>query len=173
MNFKMILNWLFRRILGLRDIPLFFKVMKARKSNNLLKGESWGTINVRNDEQIDRWIESMPAGTESCPYWYSTRLIRGNEVNALGEKETEYWVGIRCTFLAPFIPIPICSEEIVFKIGFTDEIFYNCKKKYGRAYSLILNKDEYTHKIIDSATVKFKNIDVTYNNDEIWSSYDK
>lgn len=173
--FKIILNWAFKRVFGLRDFPLFITMMKIKfsKSNKSIESEHWGTIRVENDIQIGRWVEPMRAGTESCPNWYSTRLIYGQERTMYGLKNSEYWVGIRNTFLAPILPIPICSEEVVFKIGSNDGIFYDCKKKYGDAYSLINHKKEYTHKIINKANVEFDKCDVTYKNDPIWSSYDK
>lgn len=146
------------------------------KSPNLkmkqLKEKSWGTIIVSNDKEIDHWIEVMPAGTQSCPYWYSMRLFKGTETSPATGKKPEYWLGICNVFLMPVLPIPIISDEIIIKLGETDEVFRQVQKKTNHpAHTIMTNKNKYAHKIINKATVKFKNSDITYNNDAIWSVY--
>lgn len=108
--------------------------------------------------------------TESCPYWYSTRLFWGREAVPGDHDYAEYYVGIRCTFLLPIIPIPICSDEKVFKIGFTTDIFDRAYREHNsRYYSLLLYYKDYNmHKIADDCTVYFHNEDITYKNDEVW-----
>lgn len=137
-----------------------------------LKEKSWGTIIV-DDEQLDHWYEAMPAGTESCPSWYSVRLFKGTEISPSINKKTEYWLGICNVFLLPIIPIPMISEEIVIKLG--DNLDgYNALYNEHRnhiADELMRFSHKYFTKIINKATVKFKNSDITYNNDEIWSAY--
>lgn len=163
---NMYLRWLTRG-LGILDIPQITKAKVKSKSKN---SEHWGTIKVSNDNQIDHSVEPMDAGTQSCPYWYSTRLFKGTEVSPGTGKEPEYWVGIRCTFLAPIIPIPICSDEKVFKIGKDDSVYKAALKKYGRCHSLLDHRDEYAHRIIEEADVEFDKSDVSYSNDEIWAA---
>ena len=165
---KIVLKWLFLRILGLLDLPKFVKIIKTKKSTT----SSFGTITVSNDIQLAHEVEPMDAGKQTCPTWYSTRLFKGTETSPGQYKSEEYWVGIRETFLAPIIPIPICADEKVFKIGSNDSIYHDSFKKYGRYYSLLDHRDEYTHRIIEEADVVFVNSDVDYSNDEIWSSYD-
>lgn len=169
---KGILKWLFIRIFGLRDLDKVIKLIIKKISYKFKSNNHFGTILVSNDVQLGRWVEAMDAGEQSCPYWYSTRLFKGTEISPGINKKEEYWVGIRVTFLLPIIPIPVCSDEIVFKIGDSDNILYDCYCKYEKFHSLIDHKDEYTHCIIEDATVEFSNTKVTYNNDQIWSSYD-
>jgi len=169
MMVKIVLKWLFLRIFGLLDIPKFIEVKKKKKNKSV---SSFGTITVSNDTQIAHEVEPMDAGKQTCPTWYSTRLFKGTETSPGSGKSEEYWVGIRETFLAPVIPIPICADEKVFKIGKDDSIYHDSFKKYGRFYSLLDHRDEYTHRIIEEADVEFVNSDVDYNDDEIWSSYD-
>ena len=138
-----------------------------------LKEKSWGTIIVSGDEQIDHWLESMPAGTESCPYWYSVRLFKGTETSPGVGKEPEYWLGICNVFLMPFFPIPMISEEIVVKLGNNLDYYYELKNKGGShfAHMIMMHKGDFFKKIINKATVKFSHCDIKYNNDEIWSTY--
>lgn len=137
-----------------------------------LKEKSWGTIVVSDDKEIDHWIEPMPAGTQSCPYWYSMRLFKGTETSPGLGKKPEYWLGICNVFLMPVLPIPIISDEIVIKLGETDEVFRQIQKQTNHpAYTIMNNKNKYAHKIINKATVKFTNSDIKYNNDAIWSVY--
>lgn len=138
-----------------------------------LKEESWGTIVVSNDSQVDHWLESMPAGTESCPYWYSVRLFKGTETSPGTNKQPEYWLGICNVFLLPFFPIPMISEEIVVKLGDNLDLYYKLKNDYGShfAHRIMTDKKANFNKIINKATVKFINCDIKYNNDEIWSTY--
>lgn len=145
-----------------KSFPLIFKQLKEK---------SWGTIEVAMDTQIERRLESMPAGTESCPYWYSMRLIEGMEVSPGINKTPEYWLGICNVFLAPIIPIPIIGDEIVIKLGENLDVYNELKKEYGShiAHEIMMHKDRHFKKIINKATVKFKECDVNYKNDEIWS----
>lgn len=169
MTWEIILNWIFRRLFGLRDIPLLVKHFKNKK----LKTTNGNRINVTMDHQEDRAIEAMEGHTESCPYWYSTRLFQGTECDPTQKANPEYWVGIRCTFLAPIIPIPICSDEKVFKIGTDNSIYWDSYHNYGRFYKLIDHYSDYNmHRIYNECTVNFLDSDVTYKNDEVWSSYD-
>jgi hypothetical protein len=146
-----------------KSLPLQFKRLKSK---------SWGTIAVSNDTQIEHRLESMPAGTESCPYWYSMRLFKGTETSPGINKEPEYWLGICNVFLAPIIPIPIISDEIVIKLGDNLDTYHKLQELYGShiAHNIMMKKDKFFHKIIDKATVKFVNSDIKYNNDEIWSA---
>ena len=136
-----------------------------------LKEKSWGTITVSMDTQIDHWLESMPAGTESCPYWYSVRVFKGTETSPGINKQPEYWLGICNVFLLPFLPIPVISEEIVVKLGDNLDVYNELKKNYGShfAHNIMMDKGKHFHKIINKATVKFVNSDIKYRNDEIWS----
>lgn len=169
MTGKMLFDWAFKRILGLRDIPLLVNHLKTKKKK-ALTGQN--TIQVIEDEQLDHSVEAMEGHTESCPYWYSTRLFKGKE-NYPSQKDPEYWVGIRCTFLMPVIPIPICSDEKVFKIGNTSDIYYDSYHRYGRFYSLLLHYKDYSmNRIYSECTVYFNKEDITYKNDEVWSAYD-
>ena len=138
-----------------------------------LKENSWGTITVSNDIQIDHWLESMPAGTQSCPYWYSVRLFKGTETSPGRSKQPEYWLGICNVFLLPFFPIPMISEEIIVKLGDNLDYYNQLKHEGGShfAHMIMMNKDKYFNKIINKATVKFVDNDINYNNDEIWSTY--
>ena len=138
-----------------------------------LKEKSWGTITVSNDKQIDRWLESMPAGTESCPYWYSVRLFEGTEISPGIGKKPEYWLGVCNVFLMPFLPIPMISEEIVIKLGDNLDYYNELRNKYGShfAHNVMMKRNELFKKIINKATVKFINSDIKYKNDEIFSVY--
>lgn len=162
-----VLKWLICRFFGLLDLPKVIKKITTKKDPN----SHFGTIIVSNDTQIAHETEPMDAGKQTCPTWYSTRLFLGTETSPGTDKKPEYWVGIRETFLAPIIPIPICADEKVFKIGDTDTIYHDAFKRYGRFYSLLEHRDEYAHRIIEEADVEFVNSDVSYSNDEIWSSY--
>ena len=138
-----------------------------------LTAKSWGTITVSNDKQLDHWLESMPAGTESCPYWYSVRLFSGTETSPGINKKPEYWLGICNVFLLPFLPIPMISDEIVIKLGDNLDAYNKLKDKFGShlAHNIMMHTDDYFHKIIEKATVKFVESDINYNNDSIWSAY--
>ena len=138
-----------------------------------LKEKSWGTIIVSNDEQLDHWYESMPAGTESCPNWYSVRLFKGTETSPGINKKPEYWLGICNVFLFPILPIPMISEEIVIKLGDNLDYYNKLHDEHRNHIANELMRFPHKHfkKIINKATVKFKNSDVTYKNDEIWSAY--
>jgi hypothetical protein len=138
-----------------------------------LKEKSWGTITVSKDEQIEHWLESMPAGSETCPTWYSVRLFKGTETNPGHNKEPEYWLGICMVFLAPFLPIPIISDEIVIKLGDNLGLYNELYNKYGShfAHEIMYDTGKHFHKIINKATVKFTECNIKYNNDSIWSAY--
>jgi hypothetical protein len=180
MNKEMLFNWAFRRVFGLRDIGNCFKVLKERKAiKNKIKSEGrlespnhLSEIIVCHDKQIDKWIEPMAAGTESCPYWDCTRLFHGKEANFdWGEKNMEYWLGIRQTFLAPIIPIPICSYEEVYILGESDKQFRDCMEKYGRARAFHDHAEEFgASKIIDKTNVYFMECDISYMKDPVWST---
>jgi hypothetical protein len=180
MNKQMLFNWAFKRVLGLRDIGNCFKVFKARKEakrQTKLEGalsspNHLSEIIVGHDKQVDSWVEPMKAGTESCPYWDSTRLFYGKEANfGWDEKGMEYWLGIRQTFLAPIIPIPICSYEVVYILGESDKPFRDCMKKYGRARAFHDHAEEFgAKKIIDKTNIYFTVSDVTYKKDPVWST---
>lgn len=151
-----------RRIL--KSLPFCFRKLKAKH---------WGTITVSNDKQLDHWLESMPAGTQSCPYWYSVRLFKGTETSPGTGKKPEYWLGICNVFLMPFFPIPIISDEIVIKLGDNLDKYNDLKRSLGSHFAdqIMYHKDKYFTKIIDKATVKFVNSDIKYRNDAIWSDY--
>jgi hypothetical protein len=172
MNKEMLSHWAFKRALGLKDIKTCFQVIKNRKKNkNELKSPNHlSEIIVGHDKQIDHWIEPMAAGTESCPYWNSTRLFYGKEANYdWGEKNMEYWLGIRQTVLAPIIPIPICSYEEVYILGDSDKDFQDCKAKYGKACSFHDHAEKYGFKkTIDKINVYFTDSDITYKKDPVW-----
>ena len=176
MNKQMLFNWAFKRAFGLRDIGNCIKVLKAhkeaKKQVNLTSPNHLSEIIVGHDKQIDSWVEPMAAGTESCPYWDSTRLFHGKEANFdWGEKNMEYWLGIRQTFLAPIIPIPICSYEEVYILGESDKPFRDCMKKYGKARAFHDHAEEFgAKKIIDKTNIYFVDSDVTYKNDPVWST---
>lgn len=165
---RMILRWI-ARIFGILDIPQIAKA-KVKKKSSKKNSDHWGTIKVSNDTQLDHSVEPMDSGTQSCPYWYSTRIFKGTEVSPGTGKEPEYWVGIRCTFLAPIIPIPICSDEKVFKLGKNRTAYDDAYRKYGRWHSLLDHRDEFAHRIIEEADVEFDKSDVSYSDDEIWES---
>ena len=177
MTKEMLKHWAFNRCLGLKDFGTLFKVLKDRKTTRkeiaqLTSPNHLSEIIVGHDKQIDSWVEPMAAGTESCPYWDSTRLFYGKEANFdWGEKNMEYWLGIRQTFLAPIIPIPICSYEEVYILGETDEAFRACMKKYGRARAFHDHAEEFgAKKIIDKTNVYFIDSDITYKKDPVWST---
>jgi hypothetical protein len=180
MTKAMLKNWVINRWLGLRDIPTLFKICKAHKeaekqmklNDQLASPNHLSEIVVGHDKQIDHWVEPMAAGTESCPYWDSTRLFYGKEANFdWGEKPFEYWLCIRQTVLAPIIPIPICSYEEVYILGETDEAFRACKKKYGKARSFHDHAEEFgAKKIFDKTNVYFVGCDMTYKKDPVWST---
>lgn len=180
MNKQMLFNWAFKRVLGLRDIGICFKVLKARNEVKKQNGSA-STLNspkhlseiiVGHDKQIDKWIEPMAAGTESCPYWDCTRLFYGKEANFdWGEKNMEYWLGIRQTVLAPIIPIPICSYEEVYILGESDKPFRDCMNKYGKARAFHDHAEEFgANKIIDKTNIYFVESDISYKNDPVWST---
>lgn len=180
MNKTMLKNWVFNRWLGLRDIPTVFKVHKERRefkkliklNGSLTSPNHLSEIIVGHDTQIDNWTEPMKAGTESCPYWDSVRLFHGKEANFdWGEKNMEYWLGIRQTFLAPIIPIPICSYEEVYILGESDKPFRDCMTKYGRARSFHDHAEEFgAKKIIDKTNIYFIESDYTYKKDPVYST---
>lgn len=180
MNKEILRTWAFCRWLGLRDIPTLFKIRKARKeaekqmklNGQLASPNHHSEIVVGHDKQIDSWVEPMAAGTESCPYWDSTRLFHGKEANYdWGEKNMEYWLGIRQTVLAPIIPIPICSYEEVYILGESDKPFRDCMAKYGKARSFHDHAEEFgAEKIFDKINVYFVDSDVTYKKDPVWST---
>lgn len=149
------------------------KLLKTpRLAFKQLKEKSWGTIIV-DDEQLDHWYESMPAGTESCPNWYSIRLFKGTEISPGTNKKPEYWLGVCNVFLFPILPIPMISDEIVFKLGDDLEAYNALYHEFRNhiADEIMRFPHKYFKKIINKATVKFKNSNVTYNNDQIWSVY--
>lgn len=175
MNKEILKHWAFKRWLGLKDIGTFFKTICSSKKINkplLTSPKHLSEIVVGHDTQIDSWVEPMAAGSESCPYWDSVRLFYGKEANfGWDEKGMEYWLGIRQTFLAPIIPIPICSYEEVYILGETDKAFRDCMAKYGRARSFHDHAEEFgAKKIIDKTNVYFVNSDVTYKKDPVWST---
>lgn len=170
-------NWAFSRWLGLRDIPTMFKIAASKRTRKkeLKKLESpkhLGEIHVGHDHEVDYWVEPMSAGTQSCPYWDTTRLFYGREMNfSIDEKPMEYFLGIRQTFLAPIIPIPICSYEEVYILGTTDEAFRACKRKYGRARSFHDHAEEFgAVKIFDEMFTWFIESDKKYRDDPVWST---
>ena len=177
MTKEMLKYWAFNRCLGLKDFCTLFKVLKDRKTTRkevtqLTSPNHLSEIIVGHDTQIDSWIEPMAAGTESCPYWDSVRLFYGKEANFdWGEKNMEYWLGIRQTFLAPIIPIPICSYEEVYILGESDKPFRDCMDKYGRARSFHDHAEEFgAVKIIDKTNVYFIESDIAYKKDPVWST---
>lgn len=136
-----------------------------------LKEKSWGTIVVSNDEQLDHWLEPMPAGSEGCPSWYSVRLFKGTETSPGTNKQPEYWLGV-CNVFLPIIPIPVIGAEIVIKLGDNLDYYYTLKNKFRThlADELLRHTSKYFNKIINKATVKFTNCDVKYKNDEIYET---
>lgn len=138
-----------------------------------LRAENWGTIVISNDVEINHWLESMPAGEETCPNWYSIRLFRGTETSPGTNKHPEYWLGICNVFLMPVLPIPLISDEIVIKLGDNLEYYYELEDRLGShfAHKVMRNRETYFNKIIEKATVQFVNSDIKYKNDEIWSTY--
>ena len=178
MNKQMLFNWAFKRVLGLRDIGNCLKVLKERKEtkintdNTLSSPNHLSEIIVGHDTQVDSWVEPMAVGTESAPYWDSTRLFYGKEANFdWNEKRMEYWLGIRQTVLAPIIPIPICSYEVVYILGESDKPFRDCMKKYGKARAFHDHAEEFgCKKIIDKTNIYFIESDITYKKDPVWST---
>jgi hypothetical protein len=180
MTKAMLKNWVVNRWLGLRDIPTLFKIHKTKAeaekqmklNGQLASPNHLSEIIIGHDKQIDSWVEPMAAGTESCPYWDTTRLFYGKEANFdFGEKPFEYWLGIRQTVLAPIIPIPICSYEEVYILGESDKPFRDCINKYGRARSFHDHAEEFgAKKIIDKINVYFTECDITYKKDPVWST---
>lgn len=173
MTKEMLKNWATKRWFGLKDIGTLCKVLNSPKKNTgLTSPNHLSEIIVGHDTQIDSWVEPMAAGTESCPYWDSVRLFHGKEANFdWGEKNMEYWLGIRQTFLAPIIPIPICSYEEVYILGESDKAFRDCMNKYGRARSFHDHAEEFgAKKIIDKTNIYFMQSEITYKNDPVWST---
>lgn len=176
MTKEMLKNWFFKRWMGLKDIKTIFEVFKKKREikNQLTLGSPnhLSEIHVCHDKQIDSWVEPMAAHTQSCPYWDSTRLFYGKEANfGYDEKPFEYFLGIRQTFLAPFIPIPICSYEVVYILGESDKPFRDCMKKYFKARSFYDHAEEFgAKKIFDKTNVYFIDSDVDYRNDPVWST---
>lgn len=169
MNTEILKHWAFDRWFGLKNVPALIRHLKTKResSNNIPK------IEIDLDREVFSAVETMPR-TESCPYWYSTRLFVGTESYPGQHDYEECYVGIRCTFLLPIIPIPICSDEKVFKIGFNTEIFDRCYREHNsRYYSLLLYYKDYSmEKIADECTVHFNQSDITYKNDEVWQHAD-
>lgn len=172
----MLKNWFFNRCMGLKDIKLYQEVRRLQKQQaqerRLTSPEHLSEIIVGHDKEIDSWVEPMAAGTQSCPYWDSTRLFYGKEANFdFDEKPFEYFLGIRQTFLAPIIPIPICSYEVVYILGESDKPFRDCMEKYGKARYFHDCAEEFgAKKIFDKMDVYFMESDVDYLNDEVWST---
>jgi hypothetical protein len=173
MNKMMLKNWFFNRCMGLKDIKTIIDISKKKKEEKKLTSPGHlSEIIVGHDKQIDSWIEPMKAGTQSCPYWDSTRLFYGKEANFdYGEKPFEYFLGIRQTFLAPIIPIPICSYEVVYILGESDKPFRDCMNKYGNARTFYDCAEEFgAKKLYDKMNVYFIESDVTYKNDPVYST---
>ena len=176
MTKEMLKYWAFKRCLGVKDFGALLKVLKDKRvAKNEIKLESpnhLSEIVVGHDKQIDSWVEPMAAGTESAPYWDSTRLFYGKEANFdWGEKNMEYWLGIRQTVLAPIIPIPICSYEVVYILGESDKAFRDCMAKYGKARAFHDHAEEFgATKIISKTNVYFIESDITYKKDPVWST---
>lgn len=176
MTKEMLKYWVFNRCLGLKDFSTLFTVMKnkkdMKKALQLTSPQHHSEIIVGHDKQIDSWVEPMAVGTESCPYWDSTRLFYGKEANFdWGEKNMEYWLGIRQTVLAPIIPIPICSYEVVYILGESDKPFRDCMAKYGKACAFHEHAEEFgAKKIISETNIYFVESDITYKNDPVWST---
>jgi hypothetical protein len=177
MTTKMLKYWAFNRCLGIKDFGTLFKTLKDKKSRDkedskLISPQHHSEIIVGHDTQIDKWIEPMASGTESCPYWDCTRLFYGKEANYdWGEKNMEYWLGIRQTFLAPIIPIPICSYEEVYILGESDKPFRGCMSKYGKARAFHDHAEEFgATKIISKINVYFTESDISYKKNPVWST---
>lgn len=165
MTKEVLKHWAIDRLLGLKNIPALINHLKTNKK----KANDINRIEIDLDREVFSSVEVMPRA-ESCPYWYSTRLFCGIESYPGQHDYEEFYVGIRCTFLLPIIPIPICSDEKVFKIGFNTEIFDRCYREHNsRYYSLLLYYKDYgLEKIADNCTVHFNQTDITYKNDEVW-----
>ena len=163
---QILFQWAFYRILGLKDLGKFIEALKNKK-------QKIGDFNVTvvDDIQIDSGVEPMDAGSKTCPTWYSTRIFKGREQSPTDKPDQEYWYGCRETFLAPIIPIPICAEEIVVKLGDNEDAYNACFSKYGRMHSMLDHKEEYCHRVVDEAYVEFKNCDILYKNDTLYSVY--
>jgi hypothetical protein len=180
----MLKNWFFKRAMGLKDIKTIIDVAKKKseykkavklkeaKGEKLESPKHLAEIIIGHDRQIDSWVEPMAAGTESCPYWDSTRLFYGKEANFdWGEKPFEYFLGIRQTFLAPIIPIPICSYEAFYILGESDKPFRDCLAKYHKARAFYDHAEEFgATKIYDQKNVYLVECDVAYKNDPIYST---
>ena len=175
MTKEMLKNWAFKRCFGLKDFGIIAKILKNKNKKSektLTSPHHLGEIIVGHDKQIDKWVEPMAAGTESCPYWDCTRLFYGKEANfGWEEKHMEYWLGIRQTVLAPIIPIPICSYEVVYILGDTDKPFRDCMSKYGKAREFHDHAEEFgATEIISKTNVYFKECKITYKKDPVWST---
>ena len=172
MNRQILFQWAFYRILGLKDIGKFIKVLQYKyykfRRRKYLRSIN---VSVRNDNQVDSGVEPMDAGKQTCPTWFSTRIFYGTEEYPTTKYNYEYWYGCRETFLMPIIPIPICSEEIVMKLGPTLDTYNECYNKYGRMHSLLDHKEDYSHVIWEECTIYFRNNDITYKNDPLLSTY--
>lgn len=170
---KILFDWAFHRIFGLKDLGKFISVMKHKHDISNTKYTYLRDINVsvRNDTQVDSGVEPMDAGKQTCPTWYSTRIFYGTEEYPSYKTNYEYWYGCRETFLAPIIPIPICAEEIVIKLGADKSAYDQCFSKYGRMHSMLDHKEEYSHEVYSECTIYFRNCDITYKNDPLLSVY--
>lgn len=174
MNKAMLKHWAVNRWLGLKDIKtlITLKKNKTEAPTKLTSPKHLSEIIVGHDTLIETWVEPMAAGSESCPYWDTTRLFYGKEANfGWEEKGMEYWLGIRQTFLAPIIPIPICSYEVVYILGESDKPFRDCLNKYGKARYFYDCAAEFgAVKIIDKTNVYFTESDYTYKKDPVYST---
>lgn len=170
MYFKILKYWAFNRIFGLKDLSRFTYVMKKRSSNKRLKATS---VSVSNDTQVDSGVEAFDGHSETCPTWFSTRIFKGTEEYPSDKRklEPEYWYGCRETFLAPIIPIPICSGEIVIKLGHSLDPYNKAFSDHGRMHSMYDYKADYSDLIWDDCTIYFRNCDITYKNDELRTTY--
>lgn len=171
---NILFRWAFYRVLGLRDTGKFINVMKEKiRRSNRRKYLTTATVSVTNDTQIDSGVEPMDAGSQTCPTWYSTRIFKGYEEYPTDKRfrDPEYWYGCRETFLTPIIPIPICAEEIVIKLGNDKSAYDACFSKYGRMHSMLDHKDEYSHVVWDECNVNFVKCDILYKNDPLLSVY--
>jgi hypothetical protein len=67
MTKEMLKYWAFNRCLGLKDFGALCKALKRKKTETpqLSSPNHLSEIIVGHDEQIDKWIEPMAAGTES------------------------------------------------------------------------------------------------------------
>ena len=96
MTKEMLKNWAFKRCFGLKDFGTIAKILKNKNKKSektLTSPHHLSEIIVGHDKQIDKWVEPMAAGTESCPYWDCTRLFYGKEANfGWEEKHMEYYL---------------------------------------------------------------------------------